>query len=168
MPFKIGDKFGTRTITAVLPKKRFRTKCTCGLEKIVSLTCLYSARQSALEGRGRCKNCVIVKKDWPTRLKKVLDKYREYIGKRFGEWTVLDVKHVEKQPRIRFEMQCSCGNIGITSVYHVLNGNSKSCASCKKGEREWRSPSPVAVSGNILAKVVDKIARPMNTGVDKV
>mgnify|MGYP007071567379 CR=1 FL=1 len=144
MPITVGNKFGSRTVTKCLKNGQFDVVCDCGAKATIKKSGLFSARHASNLGiGGKCNKCRTRK--WETRLQNVFTKYKKMIGKQFGEWTVIGLKHVDREPRLRFELECSCGNIGITSVYHILRGRSRSCARCKKGVREWRAPKVVLV-----------------------
>jgi hypothetical protein len=60
-----------------------------------------------------------------------MSKYNEYIGKKFGDWDVLE--HVE-DPRQGAHMlcMCKCGKIQSVRLISMKNGTSKKCVACAR------------------------------------
>lgn len=54
------------------------------------------------------------------------------IGKKYGEWTVLDEVIEEKNKRRYFLVKCNCGVIKYIQKYTVTSGKSTSCGHWRK------------------------------------
>lgn len=117
----IGQQFGELTILSVsepIKEKKYerhcRCKCSCGKE-------IETWFRSVL--RGSTKSCGHVRS---MRMRK---DYSDYIGKQFGELTILSISEPgeNKNPLRYCKCKCSCGKETRTQFHGVLNGNTKSC-----------------------------------------
>lgn len=113
----IGRQFGELTILSIsephkdLNSHRFcKCKCSCGKE-------IETSFKNVLAGLK--KSCGhLHTKD-----------YSDYIGKQFGELTILSISEPgENENRFRYcKCKCSCGKETNAQFQGVLNGNTKSC-----------------------------------------
>ena len=56
-------------------------------------------------------------------------KYKDYINRKFGELTIVDV--IKENQRYKFVCDCSCGEKNkIVQVTDILSGKVKTCGSC--------------------------------------
>lgn len=120
-----GTCFGK--LVALLPvnsnnKKQWLCKCDCGNEIIVPYNRLATNNTKSCG----CLLGEISAANW--------QKYREdkqYIGKKFGRLTAIEFVGIENKSAI-YKFQCDCGNIIITSMHRVKQGNTKSCGCLKQ------------------------------------
>lgn len=69
-----------------------------------------------------------------------LDKYKELIGKKFGELTVVDVKlkqlyypnGAKNGLDVEYVCKCECGKTTLVKRYRLLEGKTKSCGCLRK------------------------------------
>ena len=117
----IGQQFGDLTILSISEpikelkyQRRCKCKCSCGKEIETNLR--------GVIGSGNTKSC------GHTRFRARKD-YLEYIGKQFGELTILSISERDtKRNLYRYcTCKCSCGKEVITRVHNVLSGRSMSC-----------------------------------------
>lgn len=106
----IGKKFGEWTVLSKVSTGRYLCKCSCGTERIVYGHVLRY---------GRSKSCGC--KGSENIVKTVNERYKEYIGKTIGSWTILEVTQG------CFICECVCGEIRAVSRPTLLKGLSRSC-----------------------------------------
>ena len=113
----IGQKFGRLTVTKCLGMKKrnsyFLCECECGSVCEVIGTKLK---------RGEIRSCGCLMMDYQNRA-------NDLTGERFGRWTVLSKKDVEKTGTHYF-CQCDCGTQKVISRSTLIAGNTTSCG-CK-------------------------------------
>lgn len=119
-----GQRFGKLKILYPTEKRTdqgsvvWHAVCDCGKE------CDVSARRLI---RGKVRSCGCLS-DPPLE---------NYIGKRFGRWTVIEYAGTSKDHgrtgRMRFwKCRCDCGKIGIVGQGELQSGDSQSCGCMKK------------------------------------
>jgi hypothetical protein len=52
----------------------------------------------------------------------------EYVGHKFGRWSVLEVIRIKR--RSHYRVQCECGHISTPAAYQVIKGFSSACKYC--------------------------------------
>lgn len=115
-----GRHIGDLEVLEYLGHKKYRCLCSCGNECIALADSLRKGYTTSCYG---CKEAA---------------KFEGLVGKKFGEWRVL-----EYLGRSKYRCQCSCGKIGIVGKYDLENGCSTSCGHIKllykPGDkvREW-------------------------------
>lgn len=57
---------------------------------------------------------------------------QEFIGKKFGKWTVLSYLGKNKNRAHQFEVKCECGNESISDKIALVKGKSTQCKSCAR------------------------------------
>lgn len=112
----LGQRYGEWTVLKILPNDKALCQCSCEnkTEKI-----LY--RKTLKEGRSKSCGCKSIEHCKQT----TQNKYKQYIGKQFGEWTVIDTSRIQE-----FLCQCSCkgeNSLRYVSKKTLLEGKSKSC-----------------------------------------
>lgn len=69
--------------------------------------------------------------------KETVDKYKNYIGKKFGELTIIDLDYERSRAdpsyKVYVKCRCSCGNKKSFRLNNLKNGHTQSCG-CKKRE----------------------------------
>lgn len=103
-----GRQFSDWEVIEKLPGGKYKCKCNCGNQRIVSGSDLLSGKSKSC---GHSTNALV-----------------NIENKRFGEWTV--IKHIGYG---RWECRCSCGTVKILRHTELINGESKSCG-CKQKE----------------------------------
>lgn len=80
--------------------------------------------------------CEYCEKDKIRKLKYSKINPNEYIGKKFGEVTIIDCYWINKNGRHRLyvDYKCECGNIKTTNIEHLIQKHIISCG-CFKVER---------------------------------
>ena len=53
-----------------------------------------------------------------------------YLGERFGEWTVIGFSHRDKNRTQNWRMRCSCGEDEVVLLSNLIRGTSTCCRSC--------------------------------------
>lgn len=123
---KAGDVFGEWTVLSQLPDNiHVLCRCSCGKERRVDKYTLLT---------GKSVSC------GHTRVLNNLKRRRaEYIGKKFNEWTVLDVF-----PGRDALCRCSCGTVKKMFLSTVISGRSKSCGCKRNAGHEQESEQAMA------------------------
>lgn len=65
----------------------------------------------------------------------------EFMGKKFGKWTIIGSKGNDKRSRIIVRCKCDCGKEKDVLLDNILRGRSNSCLSCamkKHGQHDTR------------------------------
>ena len=57
---------------------------------------------------------------------------KNYIGKKFGKWTVIGYGGRDNQNRVLAKCQCECGETALVKVSSLIKGRSKACRICSK------------------------------------
>lgn len=65
-------------------------------------------------------------------------KWKEYIGKRFGRYVILDRDFTKNTKRTYCICKCDCGNEKSVLLQNLLNGNTKSCGCYSIEEKKER------------------------------
>lgn len=123
---KVGEVFGEWTVLSRLPDNiHVLCRCSCGKERRVDKYTLLT---------GKSVSC------GHTRVLNNLKRRRaEFIGKTFGEWTVIDVF-----PGRDALCRCSCGTIKKMFLSTVISGRSKSCGCKRNAGHEQESEQAMA------------------------
>lgn len=109
--FKIGEKINYWTIINNVPKSaRLLCRCSCGVERLVQITNLFS---------GRHKSCGCYKSEG-------------LIGKKFNKLTVIKKLDTKRYDLYEYECLCDCGNKKILTSYDVRSGRYVSCGCVSK------------------------------------
>ena len=111
----VGKRFGKLTVLEldhVEPNglSHWLCKCDCGRTRVVSRVCLL---------RGITTTC--------TACRRHLD---DFLGRRFGKLTVLELDHTDKHRNSYWLCECDCGNTRIVSRQNLLNGAVTCCSNC--------------------------------------
>lgn len=126
----IGDKFGRLKVIEYAGRnyrnrKTWLCECECGNKKVISQDDLKS---------GKTNSCGCLRKEMMSE-----KSFKDLKGKRFGEWTVLDLSGKNKYNQRLWKCKCSCGEIAEVTSGVLLGGYSRSCRDCaykKKGENQ--------------------------------
>ena len=126
----IGDKFGRLKVIEYAGRnyrnrKTWLCECECGNKKVISQDDLKS---------GKTNSCGCLRKEMMSE-----KSFKNLKGKRFGEWTVLDLSGKNKYNQRLWKCKCSCGEIAEVTSGVLLGGYSRSCRDCaykKKGENQ--------------------------------
>ena len=128
----IGKTFNELTILYITKSRenpkiatsRCECLCSCGRKKNLTLSSVIY---------GQIKSCGHLKRE------EMLAKYAKYIGKKFGELTVLNVTESRENSELvrRFECICSCGKKSTPRVGSVLHGNTRSCGHLAEQRRDY-------------------------------
>lgn len=126
----IGDKFGRLKVIEYAGRnyrnrKTWLCECECGNKKVISQDDLKS---------GKTNSCGCLRKEMMSE-----KSFKDLKGKRFGEWTVLDLSEKNKYNQRLWKCKCSCGEIAEVTSGVLLGGYSRSCRDCaykKKGENQ--------------------------------
>ena len=150
----IGKQFGELTILSISEPHENKSslryckcKCSCGKET----TALF---QGVLNGN--TKSCGhLYKKD-----------YSDYIGKQFGELTILSISEPikEKNSARLCKCKCSCGKETQSYLYGVLCGSTKSCGHVHKE----RSPEVLKKHMQSLHKRKEANTSNKSTGIKNI
>ena len=102
-----------------------RCECLCSCGKKVNL------RFSSVI-HGHVKSCGHLRRE------KILAKYKSYIGRKFGELTILNVIELRENSELvrRFECLCSCGKKTTPRVGSVIHGYTSSCGHLASGPKK--------------------------------
>lgn len=110
----IGRRFGALTVVDFYSdnnnKLKFKCKCECGNELITDLNALVSGR---IVKCGRCKD--------------------EYVGKKFGRFTILSILDKKIGKEVGCMVRCDCGNEKEMPLTKVINGVVMTCGACYYG-----------------------------------
>lgn len=122
----IGDKLGHLTIVQYLGVKdgytTWKLKCDCGTEIERTEVYLLSAKPKVC-GHG----CMYM---------------HDLTGKVFYNWTVIEPKKFESQPRTRWLCKCKCGNESYIDSHTLTKGLSKSCGCLGvQNKKKFRYPT---------------------------
>lgn len=124
----VGKTIGELTILNLIDSREdgiltrtFECLCSCGKKVNILATSVVN---------GYTKSCGHLRRKWS-------EDYKEVIGEKFGELTILSVKKTKKGSKIirRCECLCSCGKKVNIRLYSVLNGVTKSCGHLRFQER---------------------------------
>lgn len=63
----------------------------------------------------------------------------DYIGKKFGKWTILRKMKNDVHGHTMVECRCDCGKIDTVRLLNILNGGSTQCVDCRIGSRTNRN-----------------------------
>lgn len=128
----IGKTFNELTILYITKSRenpkiatsRCECLCSCGRKKNLTLSSVIY---------GQIKSCGHLKRE------EMLAKYSKYIGKKFGELTILNVTESRENSELvrRFECICSCGKKSTPRVGSVLHGNTRSCGHLAEQRRDY-------------------------------
>lgn len=128
-----GKKFGEWLVLKYFPEKKpgkyYECMCKCGEIKIIPGVTLRAGRSKS------CLDC--------SRFDK--NNYTQYIGKKFGSWTVKSWKgnKINKNGHkadYLFECECECGNKSIKPTTDLTRKNaSKICPECAGGGGNFES-----------------------------
>ena len=102
-----------------------RCECLCSCGKKVNL------RFSSVI-HGHVKSCGHLRRE------RILAKYKNYIGRKFGELTILNVIELRENSELvrRFECLCSCGKKSTPRVGSVIHGYTSSCGHLVSGPKK--------------------------------
>lgn len=125
-----GQRFGKLTVLYPTEKRAdqgsvvWHTVCDCGRE------CDVSARRLV---RGKVRSCGCLSNP----------PLKDYIGKRFGRWTVIEYAGIGRDRGLvsnehYWKCRCDCGEIGLVGQSELQNGDSQSCG-CLRKERALES-----------------------------
>lgn len=125
MSLEPGARFKTRVVVKEAGKDKFNntlylTRCDCGYEQIY--------RGSYLQEERSCKMC---RDRGSERLNSERKKPEKFIGKTFGELTLISVDAVKKNNKSFATFNCSCGKTVYRNASEVLCGTLKSCGCLK-------------------------------------
>jgi len=146
----------------------WRSRCSCGIEKVISDGCL----DLAAKNNGGCREC------FPRRQREKQKDYRGYIavGQVYGNWTVL--KHAGRTERTatKWLCRCKCGVEEIVTAYRISkikvgtfgpNGCKKcysktphaefrTCESCKGSKPDSQFQRTLQKSGTVGRRLICK------------
>lgn len=117
----IGKKYGKLTVIEEIEERNKQGKilykciCECGNECIVKAINLTT---------GKTKSC-----GCSQHVSKIKDS--DFIGKKFGEFTVIKFSHINNKNVRMYLCKCSCGNEVVVNCYNLKNGKSTNCG-CKR------------------------------------
>lgn len=122
MPAKLNllnQKFGKLTVIEETNKRKnnsvvWKCKCECG-----NIT-YFSTKELRNDGLIQCSECGHNRKP-QTNIRE------EYIGKKYGMFTVLEKTNERQGGKILYKCQCECGNIIKCNITDIKNGHKKSC-----------------------------------------
>lgn len=128
----IGKTFNELTILNITNSKvnpkiatsRCECLCSCGRKKNLALSGVVY---------GQTKSCGhLTREKW-------LAKFTKYIGRKFGELTILNVTESRENSELvrRFECLCSCGKKSTPRVNSVLQGNTRSCGHLAEQRKDY-------------------------------
>ena len=60
-------------------------------------------------------------------MRKTAKDYAEYIGRKYGEWTVLEYAGKSPSNHAYFKCRCSCGKVVRVKLYSIQTGRSVAC-----------------------------------------
>lgn len=133
--YGIGKKFGKSTVIDFLWLKKgcaiFLCKCDCGNYYFTQRSCL-------IHGSFISCGCVRFGAKRPEKAKQkskeyFLNKRLNFINKKYGRLTILDVFVVERKYKTKIwkgtwaKVKCDCGNIKNIDLYRIKKGKAKSC-----------------------------------------
>lgn len=130
----IGQKFGEWTVIGDENEIYVNCRCSCGKERKVykySLT------------RGKSQSCGHLQ-----FAKKLAEKNKLMVGKKFGKWTVLKV-----MPNRQTLCVCECGKQKIVNSQDLLQGTSLSCGCARIKGREEQSKTALAIGVDITKEL---------------
>lgn len=141
---KKGDQFGEWTVIEPYSKsKKSLCRCSCGVERHVSN---YTLRNGESKSCGHAK----VKHSNETKYEKT---DAQFIGKTFGELTVLE--RVNDTGRAKYRCRCSCGNEAIVLSSNLKRGFQKTCGDPIHVTEEHKTNFVSAGKENIEDKQVE-------------
>jgi len=139
----IGHKFGHLTIVDIIYDEKEKSynrykyicECECG-NKCVKRSSSILRKFTTTCGEKNCKFNYNLNKSLKT-----FNKYKQYIGQKFGHLNILDVVYDEKTKqqynRHQFKCKCDCGKIIIKSAEGIVNGYVKTCSINCKFNYDW-------------------------------
>lgn len=77
----------------------------------------------------------------------------DLIGKKFNNWTVLEISDKKKSGRNKiWKCCCNCGTISYLPTYHLTKGYSKQCKNCARIPKQYSLGSiPISMWNKILS-----------------
>lgn len=150
MPAKlnlIGQKFGKLTVIEETPDRKnnsvvWKCKCDCGNEIKLSTKELRS------DGIQKCRICGLERCPKTGRNNK-------YIGKTFGNLTIIKPTERRSGNKIIYECRCICGNTTYSTITEVQSGNKISCG-CMRSKYQI---GDIINNRQVLAKTGNKKGR---------
>lgn len=140
----IGEKFGNYSVVEVeysqgkYRKTICKCLCDCGNIRNVDASNLRSGASTSCG----CNKLLKIRKD--------------LTGQKFGNYTVVGIKHIEGEGRLKkiiWECKCDCGNIRNVVGSTLKNGTSKSCGCYKISQmnrfKKWHGE----ISGNYFSRI---------------
>ena len=128
---KIGERFGKLVVIEEIEKStdsskhKYKVRCDCGKEKIVSKFALCSTEIKSC-------GCLRLEKIKST-YKKTVGETLAKIGERFGRLTITKYINIDcKKELIRVECRCDCGTIKEYNYLNIINRHTQSCGCIKK------------------------------------
>lgn len=113
---KQGDQFGEWTVIEPYARsEKSLCRCSCGVERYVSN---YTLRNGTSKSCGHAK----IEHSNETKYKKT---DAEFIGKTFGELTVIE--RANDRGRAKYRCKCSCGNETVVIGSNLSRGLQKTC-----------------------------------------
>lgn len=124
----VGVRFGKLTVLSEIEPSKYgrlyyECKCDCGL--------VYEARASHVKAGAiqQCRNCRNVNRGELMK-QRALESHQINMGKRFGNFTVVDIFVNGKLSGVYYGCKCDCGNISLLQSYVVIVGKSTKCRKC--------------------------------------
>jgi hypothetical protein len=97
-------------------RRFYKAKCDCGEEGI------YDVYDIVKGIKTQCNTC--------SNASRTKHKHSDYIGKKFGKWTVNNHPPVPDGNRWKWKVTCDCGNVNNVSSQSLINKSSESCHEC--------------------------------------
>lgn len=115
----IGKKYGSRTVIGKSDKDGYiLCRCDCGAENTIKLTYLKSIKKYT--GCPKCSNKDKNKKYY----------IEDYVGKKYGKWTIIGDGGKRKCGARMFLCQCECGRQCKVEINKILDNESRGCKFC--------------------------------------
>ena len=131
----IGKKYGKWTPISYFNKGKRRfyvCRCDCGNVFDVNSSSLKSLDSTQCRLCGQFKITKSTKERYQSEWSLIKD---SFIGRTFGEWTIIGTLEESKGGKHIFICQCSCGNQKEMQRGSFFYGNSKMCIICSKRKR---------------------------------
>lgn len=141
----IGQIFGKLKVVGFTTGEKGRQKCVCkcecGKTTLVNLNDLIT---------GHKKSCGCLRSS-------TYDKYKDLIGQKINNWTVLEIKNINQI--CYASCLCNCGTVKNVRVYNLINGYSRDCGCGRK--KKLSETKSVNIVGQRFGKLtaVEKLSQ---------
>ena len=137
----IGRKYGKLTVIEEMPERNkqgkilYKCMCECGNE------CIVKAINLTI---GKTKSC-----GCSTYISSIKDE--DFIGKQFGEYTVIKFGGINEKHIRMYWCRCSCGNEVLVNSYNLKNGRSTNCGCQRKKNLSHKMKKDI--TGEVFGKL---------------